>query len=234
MNSYKITRVGLPITRTTVTNEFLEIITELKSNPKSIAITVSNDAKNAPEGYRILEQNGIIYKQIDVWQSDRDPIKATIKLLTILKQMHSEMLFDHVILFTPGNPYIDDAITKVLLSAYDDIQVVTTKGAPEIAADIVAELTGLPTEIRNYYDDFVLNKNPVLDETKATIFSCLQQMYNVDLQSAITNLKPSRVIAVSIGDNIITKQYTYEEILQSSYSIATADTSYTFAFIFDK
>jgi hypothetical protein len=234
MNSYKITRVGLPITRTTVTNEFLEIITELKSNPKSIAITVSNDAKNAPEGYRILEQNGIIYKQIDVWESDRDPIKATIKLLTILKQMHSEMLFDHVILFTPGNPYIDDAITKVLLSAYDDIQVVTTKGAPEIAADIVAELTGLPTEIRNYYDDFVLNKNPVLDETKATIFSCLQQMYNVDLQSAITNLKPSRVIAVSIGDNIITKQYTYEEILQSSYSIATADTSYTFAFIFDK
>ena len=79
MNSYEITRVGLPITRATVTDEFLDIITELKSNPNSIGITVSNDAKNAPEGYRILEQNGIIYKQIDVWESDRDPIKATIK-----------------------------------------------------------------------------------------------------------------------------------------------------------
>jgi hypothetical protein len=234
MNRYEITRVGLPITKSTVTNEFLDVITELKSNPNSIAITVSNDAKNAPEGYRILEQNGIIYKQIDVWESDRDPIKVTIKLLTILKQMHSEMLFDHVILFTPGNPYIDDAITKVLLSAYDDIKVVTTKGAPEIAADIVAELTGLPTEVRNYYDDFALNKNPVLDKSKATIFSCLQQVYNVDLHSIITTLKPSRVITVSVGENIITKQYTYEEILQSSYGIATADTSYTFAFIFDK
>jgi hypothetical protein len=234
MTRYEITRVGLPITRATVTNEFLDIITELKSNPKSIAITVSNDAKNAPEGYRILEQNGIIYKQIDVWESDRDPAKVTIKLLRILKQMHSEMLFDHVILFTPGNPYIDDAITKVLLSAYDDIRVVTTKGAPEITADIVAELTGLPTEIRNYYDDFVLNKNPVLDKSKATILSCMQEMYNVDLQSAIINLEPSKVIAVSIGESIITKHYTYDEILECSNDIAKSNTSYTFAFIFDK
>ena len=234
MTRYNITRVGLPIIRKTVSDEFLDIVTELKSNPKSIAITVSDDSKNSPEGYRILEQNGIIYKQIDVWESDRDPIKATIKLLTILKQMHSELLFDHVVLFTPGNPYIDDAITKVLLSAYDDIKVVTTKGAPEIAADIVAELTGLPTEIRNYYDDFVLNKNPVLDKTKATILSCMQEMYNVDLQSAITNIEPSKVIAVSIGESIITKHYTYDEILQCSNDIAKSDTSYTFAFIFDK
>jgi len=234
MNRYELTRVGLPITKSTVTPEFIDIITNLKSNDKWIGVMTSNDEKNAPAGYELLSEYGIGYTLLNIWQSDRDPAKATMSLLVQLKELHKEMLFERVVLFTPGNPYIDDAITKVLLSAYDDIQVITTKGAPEIAADTVAELTGLPTEIRNYYDDFVLNKNPVLDKSKATIFSCLQQMYNVDLQSVITNLKPSKVITVSIGENIITKQYTYEEILQSSYTIATADTSYTFAFIFDK
>jgi len=234
MTRYEITRVGLPITKSTVTPEFIDIITNLKSNDKWIGVMTSNDEKNAPAGYKLLSELGIEYTNLSIWETDRDPAKATISLLVQLKELHREQLFERVILFTPGNPYIDDAITKVLLSAYDDIQVITTKGAPEIAADIVAELTGLPIEIRNYYDDFVLNKNPVLDKSKATIFSCLQQMYNVDFQSAITILSPSRVIAVSIGESIITKHYTYDEILECSNDIAKSDTSYTFAFIFDK
>jgi hypothetical protein len=233
MSKYEITRVGLPITRATVTDEFLDIITELKSNSKSIAITVSDDSKNAPEGYRILEQNGIIYTNIDAWESDRDPVKATLKLLSTLKQMHSELLFEHVILFTPGNPYIDDAITKVLLSAYDDIQVVTTKSAAEISSDVIVELTNRDTIIRNYHDDFVLMLNSNIDRSRVNIFSCLQKLYNVDLRTVITTLQPTKVITVTIGAETITKQYTYEEILECSDELSSSDTTYTFGFIFD-
>jgi hypothetical protein len=233
MSKYEITRVGLPITRATVTDEFLDIITELKSNPNSIAITVSDDSKNAPEGYRILEQNGIIYTQIDVWESDRDPVKATLKLLSTLKQMHSELLFEHVMLFTPGNPYSDDAITKVLLSAYDDIQVVTTKSAAEISSDVIIELTNRNTIIRNYHDDFVLMLNPTIDRSRVNIFSCLQKLYNVDLRTVLTALQPTKVITVTIGAETITQQYTYEEILECSDELSISDTTYTFGFIFD-
>lgn len=233
MIRYEITRVGLPITRATVTDEFLDIITELKSNPKSIAITVSDDSKNAPEGYRILEQNDIIYTNIDVWESDRDPVKATLKLLSTLKQMHSELLFDQVMLFTPGNPYIDDAITKVLLSAYDDIKVVTTKSAAEISSDVIVGLINRDTIIRNYHDDFVLMLNPTIDRSRVNIFSCLQKLYNVDLRTVITTLQPTKVITVTIGAETITKQYTYEEILECSDELTSSDTTYTFGFIFD-
>jgi hypothetical protein len=95
-------------------------------------------------------------------------------------------------------------------------------------------MTGLETDIRNYYDDFILKKNTTVDKTKASIFSCLQSLYNVDLLTVVTTLKPAKVIAVAIGEEIIAKQYTYAEILESCNEIANSDTSYTFAFIFDK
>jgi hypothetical protein len=233
MSSYSITRVGLPITNETVTSEFIDIVTQLKTNSKWIGVMTSNDEQNSPAGYRILDEHGVDYTVLSIWNTDRDPIKATLNLMSQLKDLHQKQLFDHVVLFTPGNPFIDDAITKVLLSVYDDIPVISTKGAPEIAADIVANLSGLNTDIRNYYDDFILSKNIKIDKTKATIFSCLQKIYGVDLKSVITNLKPDRVITVSIGDIVVTQQYNYGEILNVSQELSESETSYTFAFIFN-
>lgn len=234
MSRYDISRVGLPITNATVTQEFRDIVTSLKQNKNWIGIMVSNDEKNAPAGYKIIHNMGVDYTVLNIWDSDRDPAKATINLLSQLKKLHSELLFERAVLFTPGSPYLDDAISKVLLSAYDDIEVIDTKGAPQIAAELIGEMTGLQTEIRNYYDDFVLMQNQSIDRSKATIFSCLQNIYNVSLCDVVSQLKPDRVIAVNVGESIIAKEYTYYGIMESCHELARSDISYTFAFIFDK
>jgi hypothetical protein len=234
MSRYDISRVGLPITNATVSEEFRAIVAKLKHNKNWVGIMVSDDEKNAPAGYRVLRDIGVDYKIFNVWESNRDPAKATISLLSQLKRLHSELLFERAVLFTPGSPYIDDAISKVLLSAYDDIEVIDTKGAPQIAAEFIEEMTGLQTEIRNYYDDFVLMHNHHIDRSKATIFSCLQNIYNVSLCDVVTKLKPDRIIAVNVGECIIAKEYTYCNIIDSCDELAKSETSYTFGFIFDK
>lgn len=233
MNKYELIRVGLPITAATTTTEFMDIIDTLKTNPKWIAVTTSNDEKNAPAGYKILREHNIPLTEFSVWSSNRDPATATVSLLTQLHKLHSETLFDCAVLLTPGSPYVDDAISKVLLSAYSDIKVIDTKGAPQISSDIIAELTNRETEIRNYYDDFVLMLNPTIDRSRVNIFSCLQKLYNVDLRTAVINLQPTQVITVNIGAEIITQHYTYDQILECSDRLSNSDTTYTFGFIFD-
>jgi hypothetical protein len=233
MHKYELIRVGLPITAATTTIEFMNIVDTLKTNPKWIAVATSNDEKNAPAGYKILREHNISPVEFSVWESNRDPATATVSLLTQLHKLHSETLFECAVLLTPGSPYIDDAISKVLLSAYNDIKVIDTKGAPQITSDIITELTGLDTEVRNYHDDFVLMLNPTIDRSRVNIFSCLQRLYNVDLRKVVTTLQPTRVIAVTIGAEIITKLYTYDEILECSDKLSNSDTTYTFGFIFD-
>jgi len=234
MNTYDMIRVGLPITNATVTEEFRDIVNSLKQNKNWIGIMVSDDEKNAPAGYKILHDVGVDYTILNIWGSDRDPAKATISLLSQLKRLHAGLSFKRAVLFTPGSPYLDDAISKVLLSAYDDIEVIDTKGAPQIAAELIGEMTGLQTEIRNYYDDFVLMHNQTIDRSKATVFSCLQSLYNVSLCKVVSDLKPDRVIAVNVGESIIAKQYSYEDLMECCQELAKSDTSYTFGFIFDK
>lgn len=233
MHRYDLIRVGLPITTSTITPQFIDIVNILKTNLKWVAVVTSNDEKNAPAGYKILRDNNIPLIEFSVWESSRDPAAATISLLSQLHKLHSETLFECAVLLTPGSPYIDDAISKVLLSAYTDITVIDTKGAPQIASDIITELTGLDTEIRNYHDDFVLMLNPTIDRSRVNIFSCLQRLYNVDLRTVLTTLQPSKVITVNIGAETVTKQYTYEEILECSDELCSSDTTYTFGFIFD-
>jgi len=232
MSTYNITRVGLPITTATITPEFIEILNELKNNSKYIGIMVGNDQEAAPAGYKVIQNDmGIDYRVFDVWTADRDPVKATINLLSQLKELHAELLFDNAVLFTPGSPYIDDAISKVLLSAYDDIRVIDTKGAPQIAAEFVESL-GYKTVVRNYHDDFILGKNPKIDRSVVSIFSCLQKGYIAGLRSALFNLQPDRVIVVGVGEEIYHKEYTIEEIVEQCDSIYN-DRPLSFAFIFD-
>ena len=64
---YQITRVGLPITTATITTEFMDILNELKNNPKYIGIMVADDQHAAPAGYKVIQNDmGIEYKVLDV------------------------------------------------------------------------------------------------------------------------------------------------------------------------
>jgi len=249
-STYDIIRVGLPITRDTVTAEFLEIVDELERNEDWVALTLCDydttgtkvrfDQHNAPAGYEILLQRGFVFKEKELtrvnkiigtfgylWHG-RDPMQTTFKLLQTLKNVHATEQFKKVVTFTPGSPYYDDAITKILCSAFNDIRVVDTASSAQIAADSI----GGDCVIRAYYDDFVLGKNPTIDKSKIAIFSCLQFGYNVDMHKVILDLQPKEIIAVSIKlDKVEKKVYTSNEVLNDIDRLFKSDQTYIFGFV---
>lgn len=249
-STYNIIRVGLPITRDTVTKDFLDIVDKLENNDDWVGITLCDydttgtkprlDQHNAPAGYEVLLERGFIFAQNDITRAHkiigtfgnlwigRDPMHTTFKLLQILKGAHAREQFSTVVTFTPGSPYYDDAVTKILCSAFNDIVVVDTLSSAQIAANAI----GGDCVIRAYYDDFILGKNPTIDKSKIAIFSCLQHGYNVDMKKAIADLQPKEIIAVSIKLDKVEKQvYTYDYVLNNIDALFRSDQTYIFGFV---
>jgi hypothetical protein len=249
-STYEIIRVGLPITRETITQEFLDIVDELERNEHWVGLTLCDydttgtktrlDQHNAPAGYEVLLERGFVFQQKELTRVDkiigtfgylwlgRNPIQTTIKMLQILKNTHATEQFKTVVTFTPGSPYYDDAITKILSSAFTDIRIVDTQSSAQIAANAIGE----DYEIRAYYDDFVLGKNTAIDKSKVAIFSCLQHGYNVDMHKVITDLQPKKIIAVNIKLDKVEKQvYTYDEVLNNIDTLFRSEQTYIFGFV---
>ena len=249
ISTYNIIRVGLPITNDTVTQEFIDIVDELERNSNWVALTLCDydttgtktrlDQHNAPAGYKILLDRGFTFSQGQItgpnkiigtfgylWLN-RDPMQTTIKLLQILKSAHAREQFDTVVTFTPGSPYFDDAITKILSSAFNDIRIVDTDSSAQIAATTI----GGDCVIRAYYDDFVLGKNKTIDKSKTAIFSCLQHGYNVDMKKVILDLQPSKITTVHITlDKVEKQEYTSQYVLENLDELFKSDKTYIFGF----
>jgi hypothetical protein len=248
-STYEIIRVGLPITREAITQEFLDIVDELERNDDWVGLTLCDydtsgtktrlDQHNAPAGYEVLLERGFVFQQKELTRANkiigtfgylwlgRDPIQTTIKMLQILKNVHAVEQFKTVVTFTPGSPHYDDAVTKILSSAFDDMRIVDTASSAQIAASAI----GRDCEIRAYYDDFVLGKNKSIDKSKVLIFSCLQHGYNVDMQKVVTDLQPKEIIAVNIKlDRVEKTVYTYEEVLNNIDMLFKSEQTYIFGF----
>lgn len=252
MSHYDIIRVGLPITLDTITDEFLSIVDKLASDPSWIGVMTSdyditiprNDQQNAPAGYKVLIDAGfkfstgttLEHKTIITYGrfwKNRNPIEVANGLLRSLKDLHAEHRFSTVVTFTPGSPYIDDSISRILLSVYDDIHVVDTKGAPTIVSDYIGGKYNIECDVRNY-DDFYKKTNTTIDKSKALILSCLQAgYYPISLHDILTEVQPTRVVPVSVGLEIASYEYTLQEALDNAFELYHSDATYTFAFIFD-
>jgi hypothetical protein len=249
-STYDIVIVGLPITRETITQEFLDIVDELERNEDWVALTLCDydstgtksryDQHNAPAGYEILLNHGFVFQEKQLTRANkiigtfghlwygRDPMQTTVKMLQTLKNTHAMERFKTVILFTPGSPYYDDAITKVLSSAFRDIRIVDTLSSAQIATNVIDK----ECVVRKYYDDFILGKNTSIDKSKVALFSCLQYGYNVDMRKVILELQPKEIIAVSIKLDKVTKQvYTSEEALNNIDALFKSEETYTFGFV---
>lgn len=248
-STYNIIRVGLPITLDSVTEEFIDIVDELERNDKWVGLTLCDydttgtktrlDQHNAPAGYKILLDRGFTFSQSVLtgphkiigtfgylWLN-REPMQTTVKLLQILKNAHSREQFNTVVTFTPGSPYFDDAVTKILRSAFDDIRIIDTDSSAQIAAKAI----GGECDIRAYYDDFVLGKNRSIDKSKTAIFSCLQHGYNVDMKKVILELQPSKITTVHITlDKVEKQEYTSEYVLNNLEEIFNSNKTYIFGF----
>ena len=248
-STYNIIRVGLPITLDSVTQEFIDIVDELERNDNWVGLTLCDydttgtktrlDQHNAPAGYKILLDRGFTFSQSALtgphkiigtfgylWLN-REPMQTTVKLLQILKNAHSREQFDTVVTFTPGSPYFDDAVTKILRSAFDDIRIVDTDSSAQIATKAI----GGECDIRAYYDDFVLGKNRSIDKSKTAIFSCLQHGYNIDMKKVILELQPSKIITVHITlDKVEKQEYTSEYVLNNLEEIFNSNKTYIFGF----
>lgn len=249
-STYDIIRVGLPITKDSITQEFIDIVDELENNEEWVGLTLCDydysgkqvrlDQHNAPAGYSFLLERGFVFSKNDLSRAnkiigtfgefwgERNPVVTAQRLMRAVKHFHEKELFSTVVMFTPGSPHHDDSITKVLTSVYPDIRIVDT----DSSADIAVKCIGGDCVIRSHYDEFVLGKNRSIDKSKIAIFSCLQHGYNVDLREVILDLQPKQIIAVNIKVDRVTKEvYTSEQVLENIDSLFKSSETYTFGFV---
>lgn len=258
---YDIIRVGLPITNDSVTQEFLDIVQQLKDNKDWVgAMTCDYDHTNsrkikadqysAPAGYKILLDNGFSFtrelirnnKTIgtfgSVWKHKTEigpeSAKPVLKaLFDKLRQQHQINKFTTVVSFTPGSPYVDDVITRTLNHYLSgNLKIIDTKSSSDITSEYLSRKYQRECVIRNYCDDFILKHNESVDANKIHIFSCLQKGYMVSLSGALDKLKPNKVALINIDEQLRCIEYTYEEIVKEQLRIYNSETPYVFAFIF--
>lgn len=210
---YKIVRVGIPIQEHLVTQEFLNILEEIKNNKNCVGITTSDifsDYSQAPAGCKLLETiqqikytDKLIPFSINVmdnvWEIENEGKPRNIKQIVkfLIETFDNTENIETVYTFTPGSPNFHDAITEELKEIYD-ITIIDTLSSTEICIEEFKQLLNLQEieiDIVAYADRFLF-RNPVnkpklnykvLDNTKLNIFSCVQIGYEIDDRNIMFN-----------------------------------------------
>jgi hypothetical protein len=185
MLPYEIVRIGIPIKREHITDEFLEVLTDLKSNPETIGVVTtshspgSKEYENAPAGGKLLLGH-TLHDCSFIWTANRDPKVAILKLVEHLNSLHAELNFKKVYMFAAGSPNYSDSIT-LMLRQLCPITVIDSPSSVDLAiAEMKKVLGDVEVDIRNYHYDFIIKDNKYVDSTKLGVWSCLQQGYEVN------------------------------------------------------
>lgn len=234
---YKIIRVGIPIQTRFVSPEFLDIVNDIKTNDRVIALTTIDypenimdtvDSKSSPAGHKILKNN-LTFKKYDgslnckcintmgfVWRENFDGIRRNFPAITkciinILNNQYIESRFATVYIFAPGSPYYGDSITKYM-SQIVELSIVDTPSSMQISLEKMKTYTGNidHNEIKHQYHlNKIFDLTDTIDRTKLNIFNCLSDDYgNGDIPMMI---KFMRVISNQFVDDDLFLVTTVDE-----------------------
>lgn len=178
---YEIIRVGIPIQSAHITDEFLQVVENIKNKDDCIAITLIDypidimnctDAISAPAGYRILTKNLKFIKFENTFKPNvintcgfvlglpldklkKHNIKIVEYILSLIEDKHKELNFKTVYMFTPGSPTCGDRITECLLEKVD-LKIIETVSSLDISLKSMKDFVGnLPHIERHYHYEFI-------------------------------------------------------------------------------
>jgi hypothetical protein len=189
---YEIIKVGIPLQTKDITNEFLNVIHDIKNNSNCIAITTvdysDHEINIAPAGnYMILDnlqfkpytnnfQLNCINTMGFLWGTIRDIPNLVNSLITILDTEYLRLKFKKVYILAGGSPLCGDSITLCLSKIRNDLKIIDTNSCINTAYSSLNLKT--PWVEHNYVNNCIRKQELlVLDTTKINIFLCLQSTY---------------------------------------------------------
>ena len=201
MYNFEITRVGIPIRKSDVTQSFINVLDDIKNN-KAIAlmtadyigdVSINTEYLSAPAGHNILFNNfkfeqydtdlkyGVINTYGKIWTVNngvhRDGPVVVSHLLNLLDKEYEKLKFKHVYMFTPGSPYVYDMFTE-FIRRKRALNIVDSVSSIHVCAEIMSEYLNLDRyAIRQYVPDFIEKKDPTL-RSGLNIFGSISNNYN--------------------------------------------------------
>ena len=203
MYDFEITRVGIPIRNTDVTESFLDVIEKIKTGDNCIALmtadylgldhTSNPEYLSAPAGHEILfkilsfEQYdgnlkyGIINTFGRIWNINdgiqRDGPTIISYLFNFLQQEYKKLKFKHVYMFTPGSPYMYDMFTD-FIKRKRALNIIDARSSIHISTTLMSEYLNVGRfNIREYVPDFIEGKDPSL-KPGLNLFGEISNNYN--------------------------------------------------------
>jgi hypothetical protein len=189
---YEIIKVGIPLQTKDITDEFLNIVEEIKTSKDCIALTTvdywQGEIDYAPGGNYFLLDNLEFKPYNDIlllncintmgvlWGDVRDIPNLVNNLIIILNNEHQRLKFKKVYILAGGSPLCGDSITLCLSRVRNDLKIVDTKSCVEVAYS-VSNLT-TPWIETDYVKLCIKDGNKYIpDISKINIFICLQKWY---------------------------------------------------------
>ncbi len=199
----KVIIVGIPILHSTISDKFLSIIEEIKTNKSCIAICTApseTDYIQSPAGSKLLNEiprvsfNENLYPLhindiTGIWNlkgkySKRNASKTSNAFLEFIQEQLDTKDFNKYYIFVPGSPSCSSVITNAL--AVLEPEIVETPASIDIFKHCLSDKVVGAFEHVNYADRFVYEDNILqpkknykrIDNTLVNIFTCLQSMYD--------------------------------------------------------
>jgi hypothetical protein len=200
---YEIYRVGIPLRDFDISNSFLEVIENIKTNNNHVGLTTVDFDKftmekmTAPAGYNLLFntfkfesfngslKSGIINTYGKIWDIPnesgkfRDNMFLSKQMFKFLDENYSKNKFSRVYMFTPGSPYIYDLFTNGM-RRIRPISLIDAPSAITICRRDMEEKSNLgkPSKLREYTLDFLQNASRTITKEHINIFGSIDNTRN--------------------------------------------------------
>jgi len=203
MYDFEITRVGIPIRNTDITQSFLEVVNKLKTSNDCIALMTADylgidhssnpEYLSAPSGHEILFKEfefnvydgnlkyGVMNTFGRIWNINdgiqRDGPTIISYLFNFLQQEYKKLKFKHVYMFTPGSPYVYDMFTE-FIKRKRALNIIDARSSIHISTTLMSEYLNVGRfNIREYIPDFIEEKDPSL-KPGLNVFGGISNNYN--------------------------------------------------------
>jgi len=189
---FELIKVGIPLQSKDITNEFLNVIEEIKNNPECIAVTTVDFSEYemvvAPAGYKVILDNlnfkpysnqlhlNCINTMSSLWGVVRDIPSLIDNILDLLHKNQKILKFKKVYFLNGGSPFCGDSATLCLSKRVTDLKFVTSPSCIDVA---YSALNISVAYVENDYVNICIRKQQdlVIDTTKINAFLCMQRGY---------------------------------------------------------
>jgi hypothetical protein len=207
--------LGLPITKDSVSSEFINFI---NSKEPTIYIQASGFNKNTNDylttqvGYDILIECGINIVCLNLWNKFEIRLEAE-EVCELIKEKIKEYRKDYngkIVYVTTGSPYLYDVVCDTLMVNLPKENIIDTKSSVQLSYEIIKKIHDLPINITS-------NKNKTIKKDFINIVGCLGEIYSNQFGNIDNFIKTfdenTLIYDIKLGYNSIVNKILYNDLI---------------------